>query len=277
MIEKYLTELREILEKNQYEDVDNAISYLREFAEDRKELGESEESIIASFGEVYETASAIMQEEVKNTDVTSKIKQINTELISADLSITESNVTDVEVNYTDEKRFVITDKDGVLTIKEKKQEHNFFFGFKKATVDIRVPFGSAFDKFHLEIVSGDMKIQGVNTERLKLETVSGDIHIQDCKISKMSVECVSGDIHIQDTQSEKVEIEAVSGDIHVEETAFDQLHGETVNGDIQVDIRDIRDNYTVKINKMFHSKEYGTGVKLIKLESTVGDLNVDFK
>ncbi len=277
MIEEYLEQLRKILVDHHYEDVDNAISYMREFAEDRKELGESEESIIASFGDIHETASAILGEEVKNADVTSELKEINTELISADLSITESNVSDVEVNYTDEKRFTITDKDGVLTIKEKKQEHNFFLGFKKAQVDIQVPQGYLLEKMHLEIVSGDIPLQGIQSNQLNLETVSGDNQIKECKIDHIEVDCVSGDIKIKHSESKKIELEAVSGDVDVKETTFDELHGETVSGDAKVEVRDIRDNYTVKIDKMFHSKEYGTGIKLITLESTVGDLNVDFK
>lgn len=277
MIEEYLTQLRKILVDHRYEDVDNAISYMREFAEDRKELGESEESIIASFGDIHETASAILGEEVKNADVNSHLKEINTELVSADLSIVETNVSDVEVNYTDEKRFTITDKDGVLTIKEKKQEHNFFFGFKKAKVEIQVPVGYALEKLHLEIVSGDITIQGIDADKLDLETVSGDNKIKECKINHIDVDCVSGDIKIENTECEKIDIAAVSGDIRVNEVSFDQLHGETVSGDIRVEVRDIRDNYTVKTDKMFHSKEYGTGQKLIALQSTVGELNVDFK
>ncbi len=277
MIEEYLTQLRKILVEHHYEDVDNAIGYMREFAEDRKELGESEESIIASFGDIHETASAILGEEVKNTDVSSHLKEINTELVSADLSIVETNVSDVVVNCTDGKRFTIIDKDGVLTIKERKQEHNFFFGFKKAKVEIQVPVGYALEKLHLEIVSGDITIQGIDADKLDLETVSGDNKIMECKINHIDVDCVSGDIKIENTESEKIDIAAVSGDIHVNEASFDQLHGETVSGDIRVEVRDIRDNYTVKTDKMFHSKEYGTGQKLIALQSTVGELNVDFK
>lgn len=279
MIEEYLTQLRKILVDHHYEDVDNAISYMREFAEDRKELGESEESIIASFGDIHETASAILGEEVMNEDVSSHLNEINTELVSADLSIVETNVSDVVVNCTDGKRFTIIEKDGVLTIKEKKQkqEHNFFFGFKKAKVEIQVPVGYALEKLHLEIVSGDITIQGIDADKLDLETVSGDNKIKECKINHIDVDCVSGDIKIENTECEKIDIAAVSGDIRVNEASFDQLHGETVSGDIRVEVRDIRDNYTVKTDKMFNSKEYGTGRKLIALQSTVGELNVDFQ
>ncbi len=48
-------------------------------------------------------------------------------------------------------------------------------------------------------------------------------------------------------------------------------------GDIEVEAIESKDSYTVKMDKLFHSKEYGTGVKLIQLESTTGDLDVEFK
>ena len=50
MIEEYLKELEKVLNDNAYDDVQNVIEYMREFAEDKKEEGETEEDIIASFG-----------------------------------------------------------------------------------------------------------------------------------------------------------------------------------------------------------------------------------
>lgn len=296
MIEEYLEQLKQILVKHHYDDVDNAISYMREFAQDRKELGESEESIVASFGDINETASSILGEEVKNADVTSHLKEINAELVSADLTIDEANVSDVEVSYTDDKRFTITDKDGVLTIKEKKKEHNFFFGFKKAEVIIRVPVGYSVESSHLEGVSSDIHMDHFNTTTLHIETVSGDVKLKRSEIEKLTDECVSGDTDIQDCSIKKIEIDSVSGDIEIKNvkadqiftesisgdteiknTTFDHVHGTSTSGDVEVVATEPKENYNVQLDKLFHSKEYGTGVKSIKLETTTGNLDVDFK
>ena len=74
MIENYLKELEKVLNDNAYDDVQSVIEYMREFAEDKKEEGETEEDIIASFGTVEDVASSILQKEIKTKEIASSLK-----------------------------------------------------------------------------------------------------------------------------------------------------------------------------------------------------------
>ena len=138
MIENYLKELEKVLNDNAYDDVQSVIEYMREFAEDKKEEGETEEDIIASFGTVEDVASSILQKEIKTKEIASSLKEIDVRMMSADITFQVKDVNDVEVNFTDPKRFTIIDKEHILRIQEKKLKDGFFFGNHSAEVIVNV-------------------------------------------------------------------------------------------------------------------------------------------
>ena len=110
MIENYLKELEKVLNDNAYDDVQSVIEYMREFAEDKTEEGETEEDIIVSFGTVEDVASSILQKEIKTKEIVSCLKEIDACMMSADITFQVKDVNDVEVNLSDPKRFKIIDE-----------------------------------------------------------------------------------------------------------------------------------------------------------------------
>lgn len=258
MIENYLKELEKVLNDNAYDDVQSVIEYMREFAEDKKEEGETEEDIIASFGTVEDVASSILQKEIKTKEIASSLKEIDVRMMSADITFQVKDVNDVEVNFTDPKRFTIIDKEHILLIQEKKLKDGFFFGNHSAEVIVNVPCNVRYEKIRIEGASSDVALNNISTDKLKIEVASGDVDIKSSTTHDLHIECISGDIEIKNISTYNMELESVSGDM-------------------EVLISDDEKNYTVRSNQLFRSRKYGNGNKKIEATTISGDIDIDFE
>lgn len=277
MIEEYLKELEKALNANAYDDVQGVIDYMREFAEDKKEEGETEEDIITSFGTVEDVASSILQKEIKTKEIASSLKEIDVSMMSADITFQVKDVNDVEVNLSDSKRFTIIDKEHVLRIQEKKLKDVFFFGNQSAEVIVNVPENVRYEKIRIEGASSDVSLFNISTDKLKIELASGDVEMNDCNIEEMHCEVASGDVDIKSSTAHELHIESASGDIEIKNISTYNMELETISGDIEVLISDDEENYTVKSNQLFRSKKYGNGNKKIDATTISGDIDIDFE
>ena len=256
MIEEYLKELEKVLNANAYDDVQNVIEYMREFAEDKKEEGETEEDIITSFGTVEDVASSILQKEIKTKEIASSLKEIDVSMMSADIT------------------FQVKD---VLRIQEKKLKDVFFFGNHSAEVVVNVPENVRYEKIKIEGASSDVTLSSISTDKLKIEVASGDVEMKDCNIEDMHCECISGDVDIKSSTARDLHIECVSGDIEIKNISTYNMELESVSGDMQVLISDDEKNYTVRSNQLFRSRKYGNGNKKIDATTISGDIDIDFE
>lgn len=277
MIENYLKELEKVLTDNAYDDVQSVIEYMREFAEDKKEEGETEEDIIVSFGTVEDVASSILQKEIKAKEIASCLKEIDVCMMSADITFQVKDVNDVEVNLSDPKRFTIIDEEHVLRIREKKLKDGFFFGNQSAEVVVNVPGNVRYEKIKIEGASSDVTLSSISTDKLKIEVASGDVEMKDCNIEDMHCECVSGDVDIKSSTAHDLHIECISGDIEIKNISTYNMELESVSGDMEVLISDDEKNYTVRSNQLFRSRKYGNGNKKIEATTISGDIDIDFE
>lgn len=277
MIENYLKELEKVLNDNAYDDVQSVIEYMREFAEDKKEEGETEEDTIVSFGTVEDVASSILQKEIKTKEIVSCLKEIDVCMMSADITFQVKDVNDVEVNLSDPKRFTIIDEEHVLRIREKKLKDGFFFGNQSAEVVVNVPGNVRYEKIKIEGASSDVTLSSISTDKLKIEVASGDVEMKDCNIEDMHCECVSGDVDIKSSTAHDLHIECISGDIEIKNISTYNMELESVSGDMEVLISDDEKNYTVRSNQLFRSRKYGNGNKKIEATTISGDIDIDFE
>ena len=296
MIENYLKELEKVLNDNAYDDVQSVIEYMREFAEDKKEEGETEEDIIASFGTVEDVASSILQKEIKTKEIASSLKEIDVRMMRADITFQVKDVNDVEVNFTDPKRFTIIDKEHILRIQEKKLKDGFFFGNHSAEVIVNVPCNVRYEKIRIEGASSDVALNNISTDKLKIEVASGDVEMKDCNIKEMHCECVSGDVEMKDCNIKEMHCECVSGDVDIKSSTAHDLHIECISGDIEIKnistynmelesvsgdmevlISDDEKKYTIRSNQLFRSRKYGNGNKKIEATTISGDIDIDFE
>jgi DUF4097 and DUF4098 domain-containing protein YvlB len=97
---------------------------------------------------------------------------------------------------------------------------------------ISVPAGTSLS---LKTLSGDISVKNVAGD-LRLNSISGNIAVRDARPRATDVEVVSGDVSLEQLDSERVQVKSLSGDITLKgrlaRTGRYELH--THSGDIQV-------------------------------------------
>lgn len=101
------------------------------------------------------------------------------------------------------------------------------------TVTILVPDG--LEKLDVYTASGDVQVEGIDTETVKINTVSGDSNIAGITNGYVSAVSVSGDIAVVSVRSTAILAKSVSGDVTVEGAAG-SLNVGTTSGDVDAKI-----------------------------------------
>lgn len=185
---------------------------------------------------------------------TKKIKYIDMDMISADVSIYQSEGKDIKVEiYGSEKdanKYQVEVEDKTLKVIQKKG-NNFCIGFCYWNQKINLYLPDTYqEKLKIYSISGDVISKKELASSLDLQTVSGDIHLEsasslkakttsgDMKIRKLgdfSLETISGDIEIEDvTITKDATIHTVSGDVEISKTNDIYITPNTTSGDVDM-------------------------------------------
>ena len=281
MIEEYLQKLQQTLLANHYDDVENAIDYIMECIEDKKEEGCSEQEILDAFGTVEAMASSITGKQVKPAITSYAIKHIITELTNTDLEITESECFNVEVNYPDNGNYDVHEEGDTLYIKEKKTGRSFLslsrdyplsaLKITAATSDTLL-YHIFVSDVQVQADCGDLHMEDCFLSHVYITAKSGDLEIEKGSLEQGTLHTASGDIHMEDCSLGTVSITAASGDVSIEESDLLHLDISTHSGDIELDLPCEEEQYTIHKNH----ETTGTGSKQITLKTTSGDIDIDF-
>ena len=98
-------------------------------------------------------------------------------------------------------------------------------------IDIRVP--AEVKDIEAKTVSGGIRIEGVDADKLSAATVSGGVKIEDSSVQgKLEARSVSGGITLKKATGETVVAETVSGGIRAEGLDFARIQGKTISGGV---------------------------------------------
>ena len=260
-MKKYLKDLEAELKKLKISDEEIA-----EILEDHKEMlqeaveeGITDEEIELKFGDPEKIAKELYEdvlsdktskkvepvlgtgdlqgyELIKSFPVLDGFKVVNISLISEDVIYFPYEGESIEV-YTRgkyrEESYTINYNDGAFNLLRSKGKVSFnVFGKKTPDFGVRVP-KAQLEEFKLNLVSGDAKVEEVNSGSIDIKTVSGDIEgVNITTSSNLVISVVSGDAEFQGVVANGLEISMVSGDLTLSQANFDELvHIGTVSGD----------------------------------------------
>lgn len=290
-MENFLEELREILTLNNYNDVDETIEYFKELFLDSIENGQSEEEVIETLGSAKEVAYTVLgDKKIRIDETTSDVVSI--EATSADISIDTYDGDKINVECNNSK-FEVRNDNGSIYIKEIKKIFVISINKSNDNIYIHIPKNYKLNKMLLIGVSSDIDIKGnFFTDELKIKTVSGDIKINKLDSNVISINTVSGDIKINDTKTNDANVSTVSGDITSEaikcinfngkavsgdanfEGVVDKLNLNTKSGDINVSIDGLEEDYHIECKDVADKK---IADKSLILNSITGDIDYCFK
>lgn len=191
--------------------------------------------VVADEGKVYQEEFAYS--EIRNIQVNGKFCSVNLETHKED--VVKVNIEIFEKGFKLGKELSAEHKrDGSdLNIWIEGGE-GIYFGSMRGKIDLVVPENTFVD---IGTASGDIKIRGINSDKIYARAVSGSVEITATD-ALIDIKTTSGDIYIKDSDgnkdlkaiSGKVYVYDSSGDIDVETTSGDQrMKG--VSGDIRAD------------------------------------------
>lgn len=161
------------------------------------------------------------------TSTFTDVDRIEVKLLSVSIQIVESNVLEVTVKDNvssrglgDDHPIIISDKDGVLSIKQRKSRP--FLSLITGEVVVEVPKGSML-KYNINNISGSIDHDAASGDTLTATSISGSVNIHH--------------------GGEKAYLKSTSGSVRVYE-AFEELSASSVSGSVQVRADEISNSLT---------------------------------
>ena len=276
---EYMEELRLALAKVDKDLRDEILEDYEEHFENGTKYGKTEQQICIELGDIKELIKELGQFEqeitkqpqrnieqkeeavISNQSQSLPVRQIIVKALFADVNITRSHNTKIEVNCHhdgDRKQQMIyrfnSWQDGECIYAEVVQENSStgFFNFLKTPqmlIDITVPenfpvldvnsasgnidvTGLKVDNTKLITSSGDIQINGVTGNHLVSKSQSGDVELQNCSINIIEVQSKSGDVDIRSIKSETLIGHSISGDVNINDINFQQIEINSTSGDL---------------------------------------------
>ena len=233
-----------------------------------------------------------------------EISEIEVNLVSTDLNIIPTTKGEIEVHFygevsTNVKRNIpelVAYKTGDKLFVETLQSKDiivFGINIERTTMDIYIP-EIILEEFKINVVSGDVIMEDIETALLNIKTVSGDIKIEELAAEKIRAGSTSGDIIVRDytgdidagstsgyislldgIDNEDVEASTVSGDIFIEQNAVSDMKLGSTSGDVRISLPEDSQFY-LDISTVSGDIKHDFSIKVISsgrrdLEGTVGD------
>jgi lia operon protein LiaG len=233
-----------------------------------------------------------------------EISEIEISLVSTDLNIIPTTKGEIEVHFygevsTNVKRNIpelVAYKTGDKLFVETLQSKDiivFGINIERTTMDIYIP-EIILEEFKINVVSGDVIMEDIETALLNLKTVSGDIKIEELAAEKIRAGSTSGDIIVRDytgdidagstsgdislldgIDNEDVEASTVSGDIFIEQNAVSDMKLGSTSGDVRISLPEDSQFY-LDISTVSGDIKHDFSIKVISsgrrdLEGTIGD------
>jgi len=233
-----------------------------------------------------------------------EISEIEVNLVSTDLNIIPTTKGEIIVHFYGEvstcmKRNVpelVAYKTGdKLYVETLRGKSNIVIGINisRTTMDIYIPEAS-LREFKINIVSGDVVLEGITAAEFLLETVSGDIKIQDLMAEKIRINSTSGDIAVKEYtgnidagaisgninligggDNEDIDVSAVSGDILIDQDSVSDMNIGSISGDVKIKLSEDSQFY-LDVSTVSGDIKYDFAIKISssgrrELEGVVGD------
>ena len=253
-----------ILTKKNGVDSEEILSDLRDFFENGKNQGRQEDELIKELGTPEDFCEILINENeseysqefkkdivIKNTEgdfyntrhnFNGDLEELSIETDSADIELIPSDTNGFEINGKDldkKAELGFDDSGNKLSISLKRKKRSFvdmIFNFNNQNSwKINIFYKTErFAQINLKTVSGDLKLDKINSALFSLKTVSGDIIGNSINVDLFKFKSVSGDVKVKEIISKKIKFESVSGDIKSDNLESDDIRFKSVSGDIKI-------------------------------------------
>lgn len=148
-------------------------------------------------------------------------------------------------------------------------------------VYVYIPEDMIFDYTSIEINSGLVKIENLNTNKLEIETVSGSIKINNLIVNNdCEIDSARGKIEIESSIIKSLELDVISGSANINSLLTGKNEIDLTSGIINLNL--IGDDYKFNIDNVFGTIKINNereivnnnGNTIIEIENVSGSVNV---
>lgn len=237
-------------------------------------------AIIFGFKIIYSvlTTKNKINDEFRSLETTENINSFRIDLSSSNLIIKNGQEFKVETNNDN---VVATEKDGKLTIKEKKRF--FFFDNTLSEVVLYLP-ENVYENVVIETGAGKVEISSLRTNNLKLNLGAGQVILDDIIVNnETKIDGGAGELNISDVSFYNLDLDLGVGKFKFDGDILGKSDISAGVGEVNLNL--FSDNYKIKVNKgigtvkvndqELHDNEiYGSGDNILKVDGGVGSIKI---
>jgi hypothetical protein len=235
----------------------------------------------------------------KQTKVTWNKQDLGSPCRELDISMAYGDINLVcdgreEITYNGPSKLLpkVTAKDGIWTLRQKKQARSVGFLFFSHPVSGKLTLHLPSDEVlkHLSITTqyGDVDVKNLTAENATFHLSCGDLTLKDTTVSTGKVDLSMGDFDLKNCKVSSLDTSLSMGDFSAKNTAFHQLTADLSMGDVSIkssrDLRDAAMNLStslgdINVNRQKSDDEYQTPAKngskdSFLIENSMGDIDL---
>ena len=234
------------------------------------------------------------------------ITSIYANIKSEDIEIVYKDIDEIRVTYYDNKyeEYEISTRNDQLWIQFEDNRPWYkhigvFIGKMDCDIVVEVPRNLKLDievnsrsgciyvdglitgKLDIETSSGDVELKNITSDILIMETTSGSVEANDLSIGSITAESTSGDVELNNCYGDKLLMDTVSGSVDFHKIEYSDITLSSTSGDIEGTIVGSRQEYSISSETTSGDNNLGNydynGTKSLKVSTTSGDIEIDFK
>jgi hypothetical protein len=161
----------------------------------------------------------------------------------------------------------------------------------KKDLTIYVPKGAKYDEIKADVVSSDVYMAYLHTDKIVLNSVSADMKLVSCETDRIKCDTVSGKLTVStDDTVNEIDMDAVSGDLKVTARSVSKIEMDSVSANAELTLQKF--DFTLKLTGVSTSLDadgisfektgeknykFGDGTGDVKFESVSGKVRLEEK
>lgn len=224
--------------------------------------------------------SDAVTDDVTKYEISSDITALDIKINAADFTVKQADTFSLESNLKD---LTVTEKNGTLTIKEKKR----FGVYSGAVLTLYVPKETVFKKAEITSGAGRLTVDTLSADSLELDLGAGEVKIKELTVTSYAdIDGGAGKITISGGSLRNLDLDMGVGQLNLTSALSGKSELDLGVGESNLTFIGSKDDYTVDIEKglgnitvdgkNMSSYKSTNGQNRIDIDGGVGAVNVFF-
>jgi len=222
-------------------------------------------------------------EDTKTYSVSNNIVSIDFTVNAATLTIKEGDSFSLESNL---KYLSLAEKDGVLTLKDRKKSR---FSYNGAIITLIIPSGTVFERVAITTGAGRLSADCISAESLKLVLGAGEVSFEELSATKKAkIEGGAGKIKIMSGTIHSLELDMGIGELDMRSALTGVCELELGIGESNITLIGNKEDHAIDIDKgigsvtldgeKLSSYRFGTNMEnILNIDGGIGNINIIFE